>query len=125
MLSPSGVSVVELEVVWDRVWAWDCNTEVAKSTVITLLNQMASVTLSTYLREPCSASSSCDTIVIPFQEYDTEPNSSSLSLFLVPPQEGRTALIWALRNGHINVVEKLLEAGANVNRQDEVRNLVI
>ena len=31
--------------------------------------------------------------------------------------------MWASKNGHINVVEKLLAAGANVNHQDEVRNL--
>ena len=32
--------------------------------------------------------------------------------------------MWALRNEHASVVEKLLAAGANHDRQDEVRNLV-
>ena len=32
--------------------------------------------------------------------------------------------MWASANGHDNVVEKLLEAGANHVHQTEVRNLV-
>ena len=32
--------------------------------------------------------------------------------------------MWASKNGHINVVEKLLAAGADPNHQDEVRDLV-
>ena len=32
--------------------------------------------------------------------------------------------MWASANGHVNVVEKLLAAGANLNHQDKVRNLV-
>ena len=35
-----------------------------------------------------------------------------------------TSLMVASYNGHDNVVEKLLAAGANPNHQDEVRNLV-
>ena len=35
-----------------------------------------------------------------------------------------TALMWASYKGHANVVEKLLEAGADHDHQDEVRNLV-
>ena len=30
----------------------------------------------------------------------------------------------ASENGHVNIVEKLLGAGANPNHQDKVRNLV-
>ena len=37
---------------------------------------------------------------------------------------GRTALMWASLYGRDNVVEKLLEAGANHDHQDEVRNSV-
>ena len=37
----------------------------------TVINQMVSVTLSTYHRDPYSASSSCDLVVIPSQEQDT------------------------------------------------------
>ena len=37
---------------------------------------------------------------------------------------GTTALMWASENGHPNVVEKLLAAGADHNHQDKVRNLV-
>ena len=32
--------------------------------------------------------------------------------------------MWASENGHANVVEKLVAAGADPNHQDEVRNLV-
>ena len=54
------------------------------------------------------------------------PDHSPLSLvvFLLLPQEGSTALMWASVNGHANVVEKLLAAGANLDHQDNVRNLV-
>ena len=47
-----------------------------------------------------------------------------LLFFLLLPQEGRTALIRASLNGHVNVVEKLVVAGANLNHRDKVRNLV-
>ena len=46
-----------------------------------------------------------------------------MSFFLLP-QFGATALINASLNGHVNVVEKLLAAGADPNHQSEVRNLV-
>ena len=52
------------------------------------------------------------------------PSPLSLILFLLLPQEGRTALIWASENGHASIVEKLLAAGASPNCQDKVRNLV-
>ena len=54
------------------------------------------------------------------------PNPSPLSLvvFLLLPQDGLTALMCASKNGHINIVEKLLAGGANHNHQHEVRNLV-
>ena len=48
----------------------------------------------------------------------------SLVIFLLLPQWGRTALICASLNGHINVVEKLLAAGANLDHQNKVRNLI-
>ena len=47
-----------------------------------------------------------------------------MSFFLLLPQNGVTALIYASRKGHDNVVKKLLAAGADPNHQDEVRNLV-
>ena len=47
-----------------------------------------------------------------------------MSFFLFLPQNGATALIYASEEGHVNVVEKLLAAGADPNKQDEVRNLV-
>ena len=46
-----------------------------------------------------------------------------LSFFLLP-QNGWTALICASVNGHANIVEKLLAAGADPNYQDYVRNFV-
>ena len=54
------------------------------------------------------------------------PNHSPLSLvlFLLLPQYGQRALIRASKNGHVNVVEKLLTAGADPNHQNRVRNLV-
>ena len=68
-----------------------------------------------YHGQPCSASCSCNFTVIPFQEQDTvlsneiKPQSIiSLSFFL----------IWASLNGHVNVVEKLLAAGAYPNHQN-------
>ena len=36
------------------------------------------------------------------------------------PQGGNTALIWASQNGNINVTEALLDAGADVNTQENV-----
>ena len=47
-----------------------------------------------------------------------------MSFFLFLPQNGATALIYASEEGHVNVVEKLLAAGADPNKQDEVKNLV-
>ena len=39
------------------------------------------------------------------------------------PQDGRTALMSACRNGHSKVVELLLAAGAQPDHQKDVRNL--
>ena len=47
-----------------------------------------------------------------------------MSFFLLLPQDGDTALICASKIGHDNVVEMLLAAGADPNKQDEVRNVV-
>ena len=44
-----------------------------------------------------------------------------LSFFLLP-QDGETALIWVSENGHSNVVEMFLAAGADPNHQHKVRN---
>ena len=47
-----------------------------------------------------------------------------LSFFLFLTQYSQTALIRASLNGHVNVVEKLLAAGADPNHQDNVKSLV-
>ena len=72
----------------------------------------------------------CD-IVVPFHEQDTVLSNETkpqvyylLSFFLLLPQNGATTLIYASRKGHVNVMKKLLAAGADPNHQDEVRNLV-
>ena len=71
----------------------------------------------------------CD-IVIPFHEQDTVLSNKIkttvyclLSFFLLP-QDDNTALIRASKNGHVNVVEMLLAAGADPHHQSKVRNLV-
>ena len=68
----------------------------------------------------------CD-IVVPFHEQDTvlinETKPQSLS-FLLLPQDGETAFIWESEKGYGNVVEKLLAARADPNKQNEVRNMV-
>ena len=46
-----------------------------------------------------------------------------MSFFLLLPQNGATALIYASGYGHFNVVEMLLAAGADPSKEDEVRNL--
>ena len=51
-------------------------------------------------------------------------HSPHLFSFLLLPQKGQTALMRASQNGHYNVVEKLLPAGAQPDIQDKVRNVV-
>ena len=94
-----------------------------------LLNQTVSVIMSNY-HSLVAQALSCDIIVIPFQEQDTalsnetKPQSIISCPFLLLPQWGNTALMWASRNGYDDVVEKLLAADANHDHQDEVRNFV-
>lgn len=52
---------------------------------------------------------------------ETKPPSILSSLL---PQYGQTALLWASKKGHSNIVTKLLKAGAKPNHQANVRNLV-
>ena len=54
------------------------------------------------------------------------PNHSPLPLvvFLLLPQFGSTAVMRASLYGRVNVVEKLLAEGANLDHQDKVRKLV-
>ena len=46
-------------------------------------------------------------------------NEVSCGLFIL--QYGTSALVWATRKGHKDVVEKLLEKGANVDTAGTVR----
>ena len=46
------------------------------------------------------------------------------SLYSDVPQDGQTALIRAAQNGHTETVSVLLEAGADVNLQEKVREPV-
>ena len=52
---------------------------------------------------------------------DTELQVIILGFIL---QVGWTALIYASQNGHSNVVEKLLSAGAKPDHHDKVSNLI-
>ena len=44
-------------------------------------------------------------------------------MHIVVLQDGRTALMVAAQDGHREVVELLLQHGADVNAEDEVRNV--
>ena len=44
-------------------------------------------------------------------------------MHIVVIQDGSTALYMAAQNGHREVVELLLQHGADVNAEDEVRNV--
>ena len=51
------------------------------------------------------------------------PKPSTLSLVhVLLSQDGFTALMCASQHGHVNVVEKLLAAGANHDVENKVRN---
>ena len=107
------------------VWDWD--TEVAEPTIIPLLNQTVSVTLSK-LPQNLVAQTLHLTLLLYYFRNKTltlvmRPTPIVSCPFLLP-QEGRTALMCASENEHVNVVEKLLAAGANPDNQDEVRNFV-
>ena len=39
-------------------------------------------------------------------------------------QYGRTAMMWAAQNGHVEVVDRLLAAGSDKDAQDEVPGCV-
>ena len=41
-------------------------------------------------------------------------------LYVISCQNGATSLMFASRNGHVEVVDKLLQHGARVDLQDEV-----
>ena len=47
-------------------------------------------------------------------------NIRILSIIVI--QDGRTALMFASDNGHLPVVEYLVQQGADINVQDKVRN---
>jgi hypothetical protein len=55
----------------------------------------------------------------------TYASHSDITLTRVGPllQYGHTSLHWAARNGHLEVVQQLLGAGAAVDATDEVRQL--
>lgn len=46
-------------------------------------------------------------------------------VLLFSPQHGMTALIWASGRGHTEVVDHLLEAGANPDAADKVRDTYV
>ena len=69
----------------------------------------------------------CYVPVVPLQGHDIAGNNDTklhLLSFLLLSQYGQTALLWASKKGHSNIVVKLLEAGAKSNHQANVRNLV-
>ena len=47
---------------------------------------------------------------------------NSIILYIIVIQDGWTALMWASASGYLPVVECLVQQGAKINMQNEVRN---
>ena len=52
--------------------------------------------------------------------YRSRDDFNVAKILLLSPQHGMTALIWASGRGHTEVVDHLLEAGANPDAADKV-----
>ena len=51
------------------------------------------------------------------------PVSSSADVFFFGLQDGNTALLWALKKGHLDVAKMLMDAGADKDAADKARAL--
>ena len=51
--------------------------------------------------------------------YEEGQENLTVSVYVV--QNGWTALLWASENGHLSIVEVLLERGADIHHKDDVR----
>ena len=78
-----------------------------------------------------TVTSACCTSSDILQGEDTVCNNETKPLSIIYllsslllPQYGQTALLWASKKGHSNIVTKLMKAGAKPNHQANVRNLV-